>query len=238
MNALEIKNLRVKLGEEEIIKGISFNIPEGIITALIGPNGAGKSVLLKTIIGLFPYEGEIKIFDKDHREMLHLIGYLPQYYEVDSLLPLTVYEFLSFSCEDNKRIIEVLKEIDMEKYKNHPISKLSGGQRQRILFGRAILNHPKIVLLDEPMSEIDILGQKEFYEIIKNLNKNFKITFIVVTHEITVVNSFADKVLCLNRNLVCDGPVNELFQEEVLRKLYKRDIFIYPFNKEIKDESS
>ena len=233
MLALEVKNLRVRFGENEVIKGISFGLEEGSITALIGPNGAGKSVLLKTIIGLYPYEGEIKIFGEDHIKMLNLVGYLPQHYFPEPILPLTVEEFIEKSSlkEDRAKIAEILKEIDIYEIKNKLIKNLSGGQLQRVLFARALINQPKLLLLDEPVSETDIVGQKEFYQLIKTLNQKQKVTILIVSHEITVVHTFAQRVLCLNRSLVCDGPITELFQEETLKKLYQRDIFVYPFNK-------
>jgi ABC-type Mn2+/Zn2+ transport system ATPase subunit len=232
MNALEVKNLVVRFGEQVIIKNISFALPEGTITALIGPNGAGKSVLLKTILGLYPYEGEIKIFGENHLKMLNLIGYVPQNYNLDPVLPLTVYEFLKISNPQGD-IDEVLKEIGIENIKDKSISRLSGGQLQRVLFARAILTDPKILLLDEPVSETDIVGQKEFYEIIKHLNQERRVTILITSHEITIVHTFAQRVLCLNRSLVCDGPVTELFKEEILKKLYQKDIFVYPFNRPI-----
>jgi len=230
-NALEVKNLIVKFGDQEIIKNISFALPEGTITALIGPNGAGKSVLLKTILGFYPYQGEIKIFGENHLRRLELVGYVPQNYNFDPVLPLTVFEFLKLTKADNERIIYVLKEIDIENLKNKLISRLSGGQLQRVLFARAILHEPKLLLLDEPVSETDIVGQKEFYEIIKHLNQEKGVTILITSHEITIIHTFAQRVLCLNRSLVCDGSITELFKEEILKKLYQRDIFVYPFNR-------
>jgi zinc transport system ATP-binding protein len=236
MNALEVKNLVVRFGEQEVIRNISFVLPEGTITALIGPNGAGKSVLLKTILGLYPYKGEIKIFGENHLKMLHLVGYVPQNYNFDPILPLTVYEFLKISNPQGD-IDEVLKEIDIENIKDKNLSRLSGGQLQRVLFARAILSQPKILLLDEPVSETDIVGQKEFYEIIKHLNKELGVTILITSHEITIVHTFAQRVLCLNRSLVCDGPITELFKEEILKKLYQKDIFVYPFNRPINEHN-
>ncbi|GIW66017.1 MAG: putative metal transport system ATP-binding protein [Candidatus Parcubacteria bacterium] len=231
MNALEVKNLIVKIGEQEIIRNISFVLPEGTITALIGPNGAGKSVLLKTILGLFPYYGEIKIFGENHLKMLNFVGYVPQNYTLDPILPLTVFEFLKFSNRDKNKINAALKETDIYELKNRNLVQLSGGQLQRVLFARAILNEPKILLLDEPVSETDIVGKKEFYEIIKYLNQEKKVTILITSHEITIIHTFAQRVLCLNRSLVCVGSITELFKEEILKQLYQRDIFVYPFNR-------
>lgn len=231
MNALEIKNLFVRFGQQEVIKNVSFQLPEGTITALIGPNGAGKSVLLKTILGLYEYQGEIKIFGENHFKMLHLVGYVPQSYSIDPALPLNVYEFLAIKINDQEKIKEVLKEVDIEDLERKELRYLSGGQLQRVLFARALLNNPQILLLDEPTSEVDITGKKEFYEIIKYLNENKKVTILITSHEITIVHTFAQRVLCLNRSLVCDGPISLLFNEETLKKLYQRDIFVFPFNK-------
>jgi zinc transport system ATP-binding protein len=229
-NALEVKNLIVKFGEQEIIKNISFALPEGTITALIGPNGAGKSVLLKTILRLYPYQGEIKIFGENHLKKLSLIGYVPQVYNPDPVLPLTVFEFLKLTSNNENKIMQVLTEIDITNLKNKSLYQLSGGQMQRVLFARAILHEPKILLLDEPVSSTDIVGQKEFYEIIKHLNQEKGVTILITSHEITIVHTFAQRVLCLNRSLVCDGPITDVFKEEILKKLYQRNIFIYPFN--------
>lgn len=231
--ALEVQNLKVKFNDEEILKNISFKLEEGTITALIGPNGSGKSVLLKTILGIYPYEGKIKIFGEDHSKMLHLVGYLPQYYHFEKNIPITVYEFIAKSYLSNhpERIDAILKEIGIFEIRNKLLSHLSGGQLERVLLARSLVNNPKILLLDEPTSETDIIGQKNFYDLIELLSKNEKTTILIVSHEITVVHTFAQKVLCLNRSLICDGPVTELFKKEILEKLYHRNIFIYPFNK-------
>jgi zinc transport system ATP-binding protein len=164
--------------------------------------------------------------------MLDLVGYVPQNYNFDPVLPLTVYEFLKISNPQGD-IDKVLKETDIENTKDKNLSRLSGGQLQRVLFARAILAQPKILLLDEPVSETDIVGQKEFYAIIKHLNQELEVTILITSHEITIVHTFAQRVLCLNRSLVYDGPIVELFKEEILKKLYKRDIFVYPFKRPI-----
>ncbi len=234
MKAIEVKNLTVKFENQEVIKNVSFSIDEGNITALIGPNGAGKTTLLKAILGIVPYQGKIKIFGEDHLKMLSFIGYLPQHFEINSMIPLTVEEFLFLTNPIREKIDQVLKELDIENLKNKKIADLSGGQMERVLFARCLIHNPKILLLDEPISETDVVNQKEFYEIIKHLNEKHRTTILIVTHEITIVHSFAHQVLCLNHRLVCDGPITELFKEETLKELYQKDIFIYPFNRPIK----
>ncbi|MER3570299.1 MAG: manganese ABC transporter ATP-binding protein [Patescibacteria group bacterium] len=243
MKAIEVKNLNVKFGNLKVLDNLNFDIEEGLVTAIIGPNGSGKSTLLKAIMGIIPYEGEIKIFGEDHKKNLHLLGYVPQSYEIDKFLPMTVKEFLFYSSLNQKenyeqKILKVLNDLDIIHYENRKLKDLSGGQVQRVLFARSLINDPKILLLDEPISEIDIVGQKEFYNIIHHLNKDHKLTILIVTHEVTIVHHFAHHVLCLNKKLVCNGPISLLFNEKILKELYGREIFIYPFNKPINFEEN
>jgi len=236
MKAIEIKNLNVSFGSLKVLNNISFEVEEGNITAIIGPNGSGKSTLLKAILGLIPYKGEILIYGEPNYKQRKLIGYVPQHFEVEKFLPVTVKEFLEFNLTEKNlpqksHLEHYLKELDILDYKNKLLRELSGGQLQRVLFCRALINDPKILLLDEPISEIDIAGQKEFYEIIKFLNKEHHLTILIVTHEITVVHHFATHLICLNKKLVYNGPITLLFKEEILKELYGKEIFVYPFNK-------
>jgi len=234
--AIEVKNLSVRLGNVLVLDNLNFEVEEGSITAIIGPNGSGKSTLLKAIIGLIPFRGEILIYGKPNFQQRKIIGYVPQSYEVDRFLPMTVREFLEFNLTKEtlpkkEHLNHHLKEMDIIQYENKLLRDLSGGQLQRVLFCRALVNDPKILLLDEPTSGIDIAGQREFYEIIHFLNTHHRLTILMVTHEITIVHHFANHVLCLNKKLICNGPVSLLFREEILKELYGREIFVYPFNK-------
>jgi zinc transport system ATP-binding protein len=243
MKAIEVKNLNVSFGNFKVLDNISFDVEEGNITAVIGPNGSGKSTLLKAIMSLIPYKGEILIYGKPNYEQRKLIGYVPQHFEIEKFLPMTVKEFLEFNLTEEtlpkkSHLEHHLKELDILNYKDKLLRELSGGQLQRVLFCRALINDPKILLLDEPISEIDIAGQKEFYEIIRFLNKEHKLTILLVTHEITIVHHFATHVICLNKKLVCNGPITLLFKEEILKELYGREIFVYPFNKPLEKNES
>lgn len=236
IKALEVKNLSVSFGKTLVLDNLNFEIEEGMVTAIIGPNGSGKSTLLKAILGLIPFSGEILIYGKPNYEQRKLIGYVPQYYEIDKFLPMTVKEFLEFNLtketlRKKEHLFHHLKDLDISHYQDKLLKDLSGGQLQRVLFCRALINDPKILLLDEPVSEIDLAGQREFYEIIHFLNTHHKLTILMVTHEITIVHHFANHVLCLNKKLICNGPISLLFKEEILKELYGREIFVYPFNK-------
>jgi zinc transport system ATP-binding protein len=221
---LTVKNLTVILEKQLILKDINLELKEGEMVALVGPNGAGKSVFLKTLIGLFDYQGKIEILGKDHKSMLNTIGYLPQHYSFDPVLPLTTREFFIINMISPKKINEIFKLVNIENLSNKKISELSGGQLERVLFARAIASDPKILLLDEPISETDISGQGEFYQIIKHLNQDKKMTILIVTHEIHLIHRFAQRVLCLNHSLTCDFSLKGILEKDIIEKIYNHHI--------------
>ena len=222
MHAITIDHLTVRFQNQVILDDITFSIQEQAIVALIGPNGSGKTTLLKAILGLIPYEGQVRVFGKESKKVLARIGYVPQHVYFDRTFPITVEEFLALSWSEQNpaRFDQVLSEIDMELRRKHMIGTLSDGQLQRVLIGRAILHDPDILLLDEPTSGIDIEGVRDFYTLIGHMNKIHKTTILMISHEINMVYKFADQILCLNRNLVCQGSPEIALTKEVLRKLY------------------
>lgn len=225
--ALKVEGLTVSLEGQIIIKNVSFTLNEGEITVLVGPNGAGKSILLKTLIGNFNYEGNIEIFGQEHFKSLHLIGYLPQHFYLDPVLPLTVMDFFSINLIKKEKIKEIIDLLNIKNLCDKKISQLSGGQLERVLFARSLACDPKILLLDEPISETDIEGQKEFYEIIKNLSEEKKTTIMLVSHEIHLVRYIAQRIMGLNHALVYDAPARDISEKDILEKLYGHKIKIF-----------
>lgn len=226
-SALKIEGLTVSLEGQVIIKDISFTLNEGEVAVLVGPNGAGKSILLKTLIGNFNYDGKIEIFGQGHFESLHLIGYLPQHFELDPILPLTVIDFFSINLIKKEKMKEIIDLLNINNLCHKKMSQLSGGQLERVLFARSLASDPKILLLDEPISETDIEGQKEFYEIIKNLSQEKKTTIILVSHEIHLVRHIAQRIIGLNHTLVYNAPAQEISEKDILEKLYGHKIKIF-----------
>jgi len=222
MKILEVKNLIVELGEKIILNNINFELEKGDILAVIGPNGAGKTTLLKAILGLIPYRGEVKYKNDDIKIYLNEISYIPQKFEFDKSIPLTVEEFLSLALKKiNKNTKEsTIKEIGISNLINKKIGDLSGGELQRVLIAKAVLEEPELILLDEPTTGIDIEGEKKFYELLLHLNKEHKITIIFVSHEINIVYNFSNKVICLNKDLLCFGPTQQLLTEKTIKALY------------------
>ncbi len=222
MKILKVKNLKVELEGKVIIKNISFEIEEGDTLAIIGPNGAGKTTLLKAILGLIPYEGEVKYKEGDIRNYLDEISYVPQKFDFDKSIPLTVREFLSLTSRklNGSEVDHIIKEIGILNLLNKKIGEISGGELQRVLIAKAVLDKPNLILLDEPTTGIDIEGERKFYELIKHLNEEHKITVIFVSHEINIVYNFSKKVICLNKDLLCFGLTEKVLTEKTIKALY------------------
>lgn len=228
---IQVKNLSVKYGNTVVLKNISFSINEGSITVILGPNGSGKTTLLKAMLGLAPMsEGEVLIAGQPIGGSGQVVGYVPQRFSFDKTFPLTVEEFLNLSLVDpakQKNIGEFLDDVGMKNDTGKLLGSLSGGQLQRILIVRALINDPKILFFDEPVSGIDLEGEKTFYELISHLNQGHQITAIIVSHEIDVVYDFANHVLCLNKKLLCQGSPKNILTQDTLQQLYGERTGVY-----------
>ncbi|MBN2345216.1 MAG: metal ABC transporter ATP-binding protein [Candidatus Aminicenantes bacterium] len=219
---LEVKNLTVRFTSGIALNRVSFTIEKQGIIAVIGPNGSGKTTLLKAILGLVPYQGEIRVFSLPVRQVLSQLGYVPQRFSFDASFPLTVEEFISLTCRSPERLPvgRVLETVGMTAFKGKLIGELSGGQLQRVLLAHALLHRPRILFLDEATSGIDIEGLSDFYSTIYRLNREHGVTILMVSHELSMVYKYADRILCLNRDLVSHGETRETLSREVLKKLY------------------
>jgi zinc transport system ATP-binding protein len=235
MEALRIENLCVKKNGRHLLENISFSVEEGRIVAILGPNGAGKTTLIKAILGLMDYEtGSVSLFGRPfrHNNGDVRVGYVPQRLEFDRTFPITVSELLSFTTPPfysfpvtGKRrkkadIGSLLEVVGARGLMTRSIGSLSGGELQRVMMAKAIVNDPKILFLDEPASGVDIEGQERFYDLVKRLNSERRLTVILISHDLNVVYRFADDVLCLNRRLVCSGSPEEALTDEVIKSVY------------------
>lgn len=227
MQILEVKNLKVILNQEKIINNLSFKINEGEILTILGPNGSGKSVLVKTILGIFPYEGQI-IWHKKPK-----IGYLPQ--NLNQLAfknyPITVFDF--FKLKDPKltqnQIIKYLKLVKISKnILEKTLGTLSGGQFQRILIAWVLITRPKLVFFDEPTTGIDLSKEDTFYSLLKKIKEKEKLTIVLVTHDLNTIYKYSDNVLCLtHKKHFCYGKPKEILKERNLKEIYGENVGIY-----------
>ncbi|AFU56978.1 ABC uptake transporter, ATP-binding protein [Candidatus Nitrososphaera gargensis Ga9.2] len=216
-------------GSLVVLDNISFSINEGVLLGMIDPNGAGKTTLFSCMLGLLgDYTGTIKIFGrdirKDSKEALKSIGYIPQKKTIDQNFPATVEEIVSLGITTGNKISKdkigsALDTVGLLAQKDRRVSKLSGGQ-QRVLIAKAIVNDPKLLILDEPATGIDLETQNKFYALLKKLNQEKKITIIWASHDLDAVNRIASSVACVNRSMFFHGKIHEFFENADLLKAY------------------
>ena len=223
---VDIKKLSVDYSGIKALDNLSFGIAKGDFLGIIGPNGAGKSTLFRCMLGLHTqYDGTIKVFGndvRDSRKYLSQIGYVPQKPVVDRNFPATIREVLSMSqnSSDPKKVEEALQKVWMHELADRRIGDLSVGQQQRVFIAKALVNSPKILVLDEPVTGIDQYNQDLFFQILGELNKKEKISIIWSSHDLDAVERLANKVACLNRTLFFHGVSEEFFSDDEMLKKY------------------
>jgi zinc transport system ATP-binding protein len=212
-SVIEVSNLSFSYEEENVLEDINFVIEDKDFLSIIGPNGGGKSTLLKLLLGIYPLQkGHISIFNEHYLQHRQTIGYVPQNTNININFPISVLEIVmmgqnsfkkrlfGYKKDEYHQAYEALGKVDMSDFASHRISNLSGGQRQRVFIARALFSNPKILLLDEPTSHIDVHGSEQVYKILKDLNKY--ITIVVVSHDISVTLQYSKRVFYVNKELV------------------------------------
>src|SRR5256714_7549349 len=226
MNLLRVKELSVRLQDRLVVEDLSFELAAGERLSVLGPNGAGKTVLLKALLNLLPYKGEV-VWAANVR-----IGYVPQKIDADTHLPLTFTDLFRAKCTTLKVSFSELDEIAhsvglTKQILQTPVGHLSGGQFQRGLIGFALIGEPNVLLLDEPTASVDEPGEEHIYELIHRLQEERNLASIMVSHDLSFVFRYATTVLCLNRQRVCFGSPRDALSHDVLEKLYGESVGFY-----------
>lgn len=239
--SIELRHLTVTLGGREIISDINLDLEEGKFLGIVGPNGGGKTTFLRVVLGLVrPSAGEVLVLGKEPKDLVKrgAFGYLPQHLNVDPDFPATAKDvalmglrgragaFRRPSGKDMQKAEEMLATMGMSGYENHTFGALSGGQQQRVSIARALISDPKILILDEPSTGIDVVGQEDFYHLLKGIQKRLNLSIIMVSHDIGVISTYVDEIACLNRTLHYHGNPLGAFNDEVLRELYGKSMEI------------
>lgn len=237
MNALDVHHLTVDLGGRRVLDDLSLSVAEGETAAIIGPNGAGKSVLLKAILRLIPKtSGEVRMFGIPHEtyaKIAPLVSYVPQFVTVDRNFPLTVEEFMSLKgYGGTERRGHCLQLVGAEDFRHARLGTLSGGQLQRAFLAFSLVDHPRLLFLDEPSSGIDVGAEETIYNLIRRVSAEERMTVILVSHDIDIVAGFAQHVFCLNRQLLCSGPPAAVLTEATLRRAYGPHVGVYAHHPE------
>jgi len=226
LSVVDIRNLTVDYQGVKALDNVSLAVNNNDFLGIIGPNGAGKTTLFACMLGILNnYKGEINFYGTDikkSRKYLKEIGYVPQKPIFEKNFPATVTEIVRLGMKNGseKQIDEVLQQVWIHELGHRRIGELSGGQQQRVFIAKALIGNPKILILDEPVTGIDTQSKELFYSILRDLNKNQKITIIWSSHDLDAVNKLANKVACLNRTLFFHGISNEFFDNEELLKQY------------------
>lgn len=227
--AIEIKNLSFSYGKIKVLENISLSIPDNSFVSIVGPNGAGKSTLMKILLGLINYDrGEVTIFGKSPvKADPSLIGYVPQIKTMDRNFPALAIELVTsgltrrwpWSVKGNERekSLEALSMVKAENLAERTLSELSGGELQRVCLARSIVRSPKLVVLDEPATGIDAIGEADLYNLLEAYQENAKATILMITHDWHVAHHHSDYVLLLNRKQVSFGTPKEALSENNLR---------------------
>ncbi len=216
-NIIECKDICFSYGSTSILHNIDIAVHRGDYLGIVGPNGGGKTTLLKIMLGLLkPQCGSIKLFGKDISQFKDWskIGYVPQKAtSFDTNFPATVFEvvlmgtfgkrgiFHQTTTQDKEAVYEALKKVEMSEFANRLIGDLSGGQQQRVFIARALVSNPEVIFLDEPTTGIDEAAQKEFYVLLRALNRTYDVTLVFVSHDHTALKAEATEIATVHRTL-------------------------------------
>jgi zinc transport system ATP-binding protein len=226
---VEVEDLWVWLNGHLALKNVSLRIEEGKFVGLMGPNGGGKTTLLRVIVGLTkPDRGRVEVAGP----LAKTIGYVPQEENVDPEFPVTAYDvvemglygalgfFPRIKSAEKERIHRALGLVGMREYASRRIGELSGGQKQRVFIARAIVGRPRLLLLDEPTTGVDAKARDDFYHLLSDLMEDLSLTIILASHDIEVVPSQVDEIICINQTVFVHCRPDEVTDTEVFRRAY------------------
>jgi zinc transport system ATP-binding protein len=232
---VRVENVSFQYNSIPVIEAVSLSIAPGDFLAILGPNGSGKTTLIKLILGLLrPTRGRVLLMGKPVEEFTAWakIGYVPQKAtHIDPFFPASTREVVAMALpssrfmvrrrkkEEDEAVALALERVGMSSFRNRPIGSLSGGQQQRVIIARAIVNAPEVLFLDEPTAGVDAATQGLFYDMLQRLNEDQRITIILVTHDIGIVNKHITKVACLNQRLVFHGSHLDFCQSEAFKTM-------------------
>ena len=216
MSLIELKNLSVAYGSSEVLRDISLTVNQGEILTIVGPNGSGKTTLFRALIGsVNPSSGSIT------RKKNLKIGYVPQRLHIGTTLPITVERFLRI--QKNSSLIscqQALEKAGIQDLAQNQVSDLSGGQFQRVMLASALLTQPNLLLLDEATQGLDQLGSADFYRQIEKVRTETSCAVVMISHELHVVMSASDRVICLNGHICCEGTPELVTSDPEYRALF------------------
>ncbi len=216
---IRLEGVGVRFAGQAVLQDVQLRVNPGQIVTLIGPNGAGKTTLVRAVLGLLkPDSGSV------WRKAKLRIGYMPQKLHVDATLPLSVLRFLRLvPGVDRSSALAALNEVGAAQVLDSPLQGISGGELQRVLLARALLRKPELLVLDEPVQGVDVAGQAELYRLISQLRDRHGCGVLMVSHDLHLVMSATDQVVCLNRHVCCSGHPEQVSGDPAFVELFGQD---------------
>ena len=230
---LRVQDLSVTIGSERILHDVNMHVHCGELVALIGPNGAGKSTFLKAVLGQRDYDGVIAFSAPGQRERRPRIGYVPQSPTFDPGDPVTVADlfaccmskrpaFLGLSKSMGAKVLECLERVHGEELIDKRVGTLSGGELQRVLLALALEPLPNILILDEPLSGVDVEGMGALMDMLDEIRKTYDLSILMTTHDFSILDKYADQVVLIDRTVLCQGTPSQVLGSDEFRHIFHR----------------
>ena len=228
---LKIQDLSVRYGAEEALSGVNLHMHCGQIVALIGPNGAGKSTLIHAILGQQAYTGSITFHGPDGREQKLRIGYVPQSPNFAKGDPISVLDlfcccigkrpaFLRPRAAMREKVLQCLSNVDAEGLIDRRVGALSGGELQRVLLALALEPMPNMLILDEPLSGVDVEGMALLMDMLDGIRKKFDLSILMTTHDFSMLEKYADRVVLLRERVLCEGTPEQVLSSDAFAEVF------------------
>jgi zinc/manganese transport system ATP-binding protein len=239
MPLLTLDGIGVRLGGRQVLSDVTFSLEKGDFTGIIGPNGAGKTTLLRVILGLIEPSGGRVLVDGEplHRKTLHnknraAIGYVPQKLVIDQDMPLRARDVVSlgldghrlglgFPSRQRRELVDAaLADVGADGYADARVGELSGGEQQRVLVAHALISRPKLLLLDEPLANLDLRSEQEIVTVLGKLAREHEISVLLSAHDMNPLLAVMDRIVYVANGQAASGPTDEVVTSEGLSKLY------------------
>ncbi len=230
---VELRDVLVRYDGNVVLEDIDFDLSAGEIVAVVGPNGGGKSTLLKVILGIKNIEkGTVRVLGKPPSEARNDMGFLPQISTYKRSFPVTVLDVVLMGMygrlglfrrpkrREREKAMDTLGQVDMAQLASRPFKDLSGGQQQRVGIARALVSEPRLLLLDEPSTGVDVVAQESFYRLLEKFRGEKGISVVIVSHDVGMIAPVVDRVALLNRNIHYYGEPTGALAPAMLEKAF------------------
>ena len=228
---LRVENLSVRIGADSILRDVNLHVHCGQMVALIGPNGAGKSTFLKAVLGQREYEGIIAFSEPGQRSKKPRIGYVPQSPAFDPSDPVSVADlfaccmskrpaFLGMGKQMRETVLECLERVHGQDLIDKRVGILSGGELQRVLLALALEPLPNILILDEPLSGVDVEGMQSLMDMLDEIRKTYDLSILMTTHDFTMLNKYADHVVLIDHGVKLQGTPEQVLHSQAFYEAF------------------